>query len=697
MADKKEPEDYVLSFTAKAAELAAVGAEDAFLDRMVSLGIKEPTFHGLSLLNPSQVLNEIGFTKGSGAIKIQYFDLEGKPCKFARYRFLGAFNGNKYHQIAGTRLQAYIPHTKTDFARQLNDLERPLVITEGEFKAIRASVAGFQTIGLNGVNGITTQVDGDRRIVTPLDLIPIGKKVYIAYDYDGDKTTEPGEPMAPVHTAEMRIASMLKLRGAQVYFIRLGRTDSREKIGLDDFLNDGGSLEDKIKLARPWLPTKSSGEYYLLSEYAVMEGDVVHIKTHTRFTVAKFTAQEKNCKNPLADTGDEKVPPTTRFLSSLDRVSLDGFDFDPTLACSITKRNELNGWRGYKTFPVAGDVSLWLDFLKLFFAYDPPIAAHFEATMALTLQKPWIKQDRMCILKSGMTGIGKSFYFETVAAIINGSPKGRPNGKFDHALVSSACDLTGDFNSNMVNKTLVVFNEIGEKGDKHTNLIKDLVTGYSLTVNEKYSRERSTVNYIMFCITTNEGYTHSMDHDSRRELVYAVPKSGALAQRLREFWSSGPAIKDWVNTEEARSALLNYYLNYNLLGYDGTQYAPQNKSKTDMALATASDIDMYIYEEMDGINHIIPKLECAKIYARYPKLNCSEAFIRGKFREAGFEHGAFDSKNSQLVFGEELSKGNREMLRPVVLCQVGHCMVNKGNKETIAAFLHERYWGTRKM
>jgi hypothetical protein len=686
------------SFTAKAASLAAEASEEEFLRRLTEAKVDRPIDVGLSLMTPEQATIELGFTKGTGAIRIQYPDIDGKLTSFSRYRFLGAFNGNKYHQIPGTGVHAYMANNSSrTFLERLNDLHEPLVITEGEFKALRCSAEGYLTVGLGGVDSITKSFKGDKRLIAPLSQIPRGKVVYICYDYDGADTATPGEPKAEVAKAEKRLAAMLALRGCEVRLMRIGDTASRMKVGLDDFLNAGGNMQLKMVTARRFRPTKSDGENYLLAEYATVNGEVIHIGTHNILPASKFMTQEKNCKNPFDDDGDSKVLPTQRYFSSLDRTTLEGIAFDPTSRCAITADNYLNSWHGFKTDPSPGDVSPWLEFVDLFFSLDSATGQHFEETMALVLQKPWIKQERLCILKSGMTGIGKSFYFETIAAIINGSPKGRPNGPFDHALVSSARDLDGDFNSTLAGKKFVVFNEIGEKGEKHTNLLKDMATGYSLTINEKHSKARSTVNYLQFCITTNERFTHLMDADSRRELVYSIPKLDPLANKLREFFVSNTALREWVNTPEARSALLNYYLNYDLKGYDGTQAAPSNSSKDEMAAVLQTDIDIYIDEELHDVDFIIPKLECEKMYQRYPKLNCSESFIRAKLHEAGYIKGAYDRTRGQLKFGDELAKGNKEMVRPVVLCTLERQMVPTAQYPAIAEALHARYWGTRKL
>lgn len=709
----------VNSFTALAAAASTKNAAEEFEKRLQELGYN-PTdsLTGIKLLTTEETAEEIGFTKGTGSIKIAYFDIDGNPLNFARYRFLGSFNGNKYHQPAGSGNKIYLPLSSytdnkapNNFKSRLLNPQEPIIITEGEFKSIRCNKEGILTLGLSGVDCITTIANGNRNLSAPLSLLPPGKPVYITYDFDISENTVNGEPKKEVRAAELRLASMLKLRGCKVYFVRLGDKYSTAKIGLDDFLNAKSKqdLLEKMAFATEFKPQKHDGEHYLLSKYAILEGDIVAVGSFTVYSAPKFRIQESNCKNPFEDDGDEKRLPPARFLESLDRASLVGVTFDPRTDCRITPDNELNLWRGLKTKPAPGDVSLWTDFTKLFFSLEPELEHHFESTMALTLQKPWVKQDRLCILKSGMTGIGKSFYFETIAAIINGSMKGRPNGPFDHALVSSARDLDSSFNSSLSGKKFVLFNEIGEKGEKHTNLLKDLVTGHSITINEKYMKARSMINYIMFCITTNERFTHVVENDSRRELVYTVPKTDPLAKQLMNYFAENTALKNWVNTPEARSALLNYYLNYDIGDYNGTQRAPDSFGKTEMATALHSDIDMYILDELHEVEFVIPRLEHALLRANYPNISSSVSYFCSKLRDHGFVNGIWDKTRSQLSAGPALAKGNKELLRPVVLMRQELSEATRdslysysagkllANKQLIVESLQERYFAIRKI
>jgi Domain of unknown function (DUF3854)/Family of unknown function (DUF5906) len=684
------------SFTAKAQEANAESAEKEYYGRLIQLGLTPDTAkdYGLSLISLADMPKEIGFAKGSGAIKIEY-----PNAKFCRYRFLGLFSGAKYFQKAGTNNYVYCPSIVKD---TLSNVNIALQITEGEFKSIACKEV--PTVALGGVSSTTTYWNDNKVLLEPLNSLPIGKTVYITFDYDPVPPYN-GEPKPEVRKAELRLASMLKIRGCNVFFTRLGTNGATQKIGLDDFLEMDGSIQELFANAKRFRPTKSDGVDFLLAKYGVMQGDVVDVTNADVYSVQKFKNEEANCQNSYESEPDDKEDhPTKKFLSATDRLHISNIEFDIGCSSLITKNYALNNWRGIKTKPHYGKtdylddqvdifnkVKPWTDFTDLFFSEDPAIKPYFEECMALTLQKPEIKQERICILQSKVQGIGKSFYFETIAAIMNDAPRGVPNGRFSHALVSSGGDLWDNFNSLIADRKLLVLNEIGEKGEKHTNLIKNMTTGRSLTVNEKYVKARSIKNYLQICITTNETYTHIVEPESRREVIYSISASGGLGPRLKAFWADeNNQLKLLVNTPEFRSALLDYYLNYDLNGYDGSQPAPMNESKDAFIEATMHDSDFYIREELTDIPYVVPRLE----YDRYMSENHNSRLTKGSFithlRMAGYENGLWDKKNSQMNLTSMSTL--KQLQRPCVLCLPGFNKVGHEQKYDVLKLLAERYF-----
>jgi hypothetical protein len=249
----------------------------------------------------------------------------------------------------------------------------------------------------------------------------------------------------------------------------------------------------------------------------------------------------------------------------------------------------------------------------------------------------------------------------------------------------------------MANKRFVVFNEIGERGDRHTNLIKDLATAPSVTVNPKYQAPYSVKNYTQIAITTNESYTHIIDSTSRRELVYVIPKFSPLAQKLRAFFAEADELKVWINMQQAREAILHYYMQYKLDGYDGTQPAPMSDGKAQMIIAGRSEAETYFAEDFDYPKYIVPRLE-VELYRRITGDNRTPVgVLRSRVKDLGYLNHKSDKTNSQIKFnGVEMVGGPKELQRPVVWCN-GEEAANEESHRHIYEELFARYYGGRKV
>jgi hypothetical protein len=187
-----------------------------------------------------------------------------KPDK-PRVERKGANKGKpiKYESPVGKPNRSYFPQ---DMAPSLADPSIPVIITEGEKKALRAALAGFACIGLVGVWGWQQkrQKDGDGRGVGERKLIPdldsvnwSGRRVYIIFDSDAAQKPE-------VQSAETALAEVLLQRGAEVRVVRLPEaTDSDGspvKVGVDDFLvaHPAEELQALMDAAEPFVRTAAA-------------------------------------------------------------------------------------------------------------------------------------------------------------------------------------------------------------------------------------------------------------------------------------------------------------------------------------------------------------------------------------------------------------------------------------------------------
>lgn len=126
----------------------------------------------------------------------------------------------------------------------LKDPARPLFVTEGSRKADSAASQGLCCVAVLGVwNWRGTNDHGGKAVLPDWDEIALnGRQVYICYDSDVMLKPE-------VHQAMARLRDVLQNRKGHVAFIYLPPGEGGSKVGLDDYLADGGSVDELMKLA----------------------------------------------------------------------------------------------------------------------------------------------------------------------------------------------------------------------------------------------------------------------------------------------------------------------------------------------------------------------------------------------------------------------------------------------------------------
>ncbi|MGH3403798.1 MAG: DUF3854 domain-containing protein, partial [Streptosporangiaceae bacterium] len=154
----------------------------------------------------------------------------------------------KYETPGGSRLVLDVPPR---IKSQLDDPSIPLWITEGARKADAAVSAGVACISLSGVDAWQgTNSRGGKTALGDWKNIALNdRRVYLAFD--SDAASKPG-----VAGALERLGNWLAGHGAtssDVRYCYLPDGEDGTKVGLDDYLAAGGSIEDLIKTSTPEL------------------------------------------------------------------------------------------------------------------------------------------------------------------------------------------------------------------------------------------------------------------------------------------------------------------------------------------------------------------------------------------------------------------------------------------------------------
>ncbi len=185
----------------------------------------------------------------------------------------------KYEFPSGTHAVIDVPLSSR---AQVADPNSALFITEGARKADAAVSQAACCIAILGVwNWRGTNEKGGKVALPDWENIALnGRTIYIVFD--SDVMVKPG-----VHKALCRLKPFLESRGGEVLAVYLKPTDGGQKVGLDDYLAAGNTIESLISLATSKLQvpnqaeqvekfgvTKNGGTNYLKQ---TADGDVIPI------------------------------------------------------------------------------------------------------------------------------------------------------------------------------------------------------------------------------------------------------------------------------------------------------------------------------------------------------------------------------------------------------------------------------------
>jgi hypothetical protein len=211
-----------------------------------------------------------------------------------------------------------------------------------------------------------------------------------------------------------------------------------------------------------------------------------------------------------------------------------------------------NLWEGYDIQPVAGNVQPFLDFMREVICSGND--EHFTYLVALLAQMFQEPEDRpgVAVVLRGEEGVGKSFFVEKICELI----------KSYYFKSSNLHHIFGSFNSQLRNKLILHIEEARWSGNsRDEQMLKDLITGEKISVNEKHVPVMLMQNYLHVFITGNPKWLVSASFSARR--VYALYVSSTHRKDTEYFGKLNEEYENGMNT-----ALLHYFLNYDYSSVD---------------------------------------------------------------------------------------------------------------------------------
>jgi len=548
------------------------------------------------------------------ALKIPYFDFEGKPTGFWRLRFLGdtrekGFAQNtegkmlRYVQPPGPITEVYLPPI---FPKGENwglvgvDTAREILITEGELKAGAAMLRGLPPcIGLGGASNYGSREKGFP-LLPMLDAMEWdGRRVTIIYDSDATQN-----PM--VELAQYRLGELLTQRGARVHIGSLPYGEGGAKQGLDDYLlvNTPRTFTEQVLTAAQPL-AEAAALHAMNTRFAFITnpGFVVNLATAQEMGPDKFTKYihgDETYTVPVVKIGANGAGVTTLKTK---RTAQEWIGWAPrrkfrcmTYAPGKPRDTEgmFNLWAGWGCAPQKGDVRPWTTLLDyLFGEEDPSFRKWAEQWLAYPVQNPGAKLYTALVMFSPTHGTGKSLMGESMQKIY-----GENWRKIKEA------DLSATHNAWAVNRQFIMGEELSSGEMRKTaigDILKDLITQHVVAINKKYIQEYEVPDCMNYLLNTNHPDAFYIEDTDRRFAINRITR----APLPFDFYEK--TYRTWIHGAFGGPSLFYHLLHLDLKGFDPRAPAPLTRAKEAMQSLGRNGLAQWVLDFKGNPTRVLPK------------------------------------------------------------------------------------------
>lgn len=484
----------------------------------------------------------------------------------------------RYGQPAHSGVQVYWTPL-VDWPTVAADPSTPILITEGEAKALHAAAYSIAALAVGGVYSFAAP-SGDLHPDLQ-GIVWTNRDVWICYD--SDAVTNPA-----VTTAEARLVDALQhRRGARCHVVRLPQ-EGDGKVGLDDYILAHG-IQAFVELLQrtPRLDTVAARVIAMNRRYAWIDREAMIYDLDQRmlmkkadFTLGSMASTETVLVMGAAHGKPKAVQVASAWLKHPHAKRYAEVLFRPGEGSVVTSDhgtalNLYDGWR-----EAEGDVTPWLRLTDYLFQLQDPDMRDFPLKLlAYKAQNPAVKVPLALVLV-GSQGSGKTMWAEAVREAF------RPYG----ASVTPAM-IAGQFHDWLETSLVATVQEMtAEVMHEHSEMIKSLVSDLERPMNVKFRPSRTVNSYTLYIFTTNLRGVGSFSNDDRRMIVLDCPGHGPkdLYTDMLAWSAAGGSM-----------ALMHYLLTYDLQGWTPPQMAPLTPEK---AMAAAEGRTM-VQEIVDQMQH----------------------------------------------------------------------------------------------
>jgi len=498
------------------------------------------------------------------AYTIPYYSPRGEDLDYCRWKIFPLTDDDlsiRYTQDEKTIPHLYLPPL-VDWMKICGDTSQRLIITEGEKKAACATNMGLPAIALGGVWAFTSKKWHLKKI-SDFDWFDWrGREVEVCYD--GDMYTN--ENVAKALDALVGLLSKL---GARIFIRRLPTMDGISK--LDDFLVAKG-VKSYLKLECPEADT--SREMSNLNDDLCYVKDIMSwFSTHERILYgaeAQIRRRYGDIKI-MSDTG-KTIAAIDEWMCWPHRRMVERITYAPGHAQFVN--GELNDWPGWGVDARRGTCGMFLDLIKSVENWE-----WFLKWLAYPIQNPGAKMFTAVMIWSVEQGTGKTFIGDVMRDIYG-----------DNANVITSVELHDDSLVWAQNKQFILGEEVSQTRNRSdAGILKHLITGSVVRVNQKYVKQYELPNRCNFMFTSNQPDAIFIDRTDRRFFVGELNR-----QRPQKWWRE---LDKWRKRDGGPS-FFRHYLENNVdcSKFDPEERPPETEDKKQMQFMGMTSLEQWVHE-----------------------------------------------------------------------------------------------------
>lgn len=526
------------------------------------------------------------------SLLIRYYTADGKLRKdVERIRLLedqpGAFGELpekplRYIQSEGSPPAAYFPKgTPVDWPAVLA-AKTPILISEGEKKALVACKHGIPCIGLGGVSNWRTAKLGWSLLPELAAINWDQRPVVICFDSDAAKNPNVSGQLGSLVTE-------LASRGARPSVAELPEVEEGKKCGLDDFIVARGidAFKDVLNLSQEDELTTKLWEFNKRFAYIIYPGLIYEDKTGYHYEPGKFQnatfANVTATKKIVTDDGvrSKIVPVAEEWIKFGLRRQYAALTYAPGRERVVS--GDLNIWNGWAIEPKKGDLSPWHKLLdRLFQGADEASRKWFERWCLWPIAHPGAKMINAVGIWSRVHGVGKSSVGDIMERIYGEAYRMITQKEFE-----------GNFNEWAKHRQFVMVDDISAFDSRHkADILKSLISRKTYTVNIKYVPEYKLPEIINYYLTSNHADSFYLEDEDRRFFIHEVvaPKMTMKESEALYKWRDG----------DGPAALLHYAQDgYDFGGFNPYDAPPKTLAKSEMIRAGKGELDGWIADLLE--------------------------------------------------------------------------------------------------